>query len=430
MVFHPVVERIAIVPVLDPLWLVLFTAIFLVSALLAARRPVYGLALLAFVTPFALAHGVLGTTVTLGKAVLIGVICGIAAGGRRTALPAPVRAILYGFTAVIAVDLVTLVVAQHRAEVIRETLKWVEYAAYFTAAYLCYALDPQPRIARAAIALSALAVAISALGELGLGAGSDLIVDGRALPRIAGALEGPNQLGGYLEIVIAALAAWQVRAPSRMRAALLALCGATLALCLSRSALLGIVVVLATIAAIERARIARLWSLIAGVAAGYAAMLVATPGLPPAALFGAIVGARASDVDAELSGGVGTRAELWHAALVLFTRHPVLGVGAGNYQYDLAQTGLYGVRTQANNWYLQTLAEGGIVLMGALLAWIGTLLRAVTVRAERSPWRVAALAATCAMIVHGFSDDLIFYPKVGDTWMVLLALGCVRTADP
>lgn len=427
MLFHPVVERIPIVPELDPLWLILFLAAFIASAYATYRRPGYGAAILLFITPFAFPHALGGTTISLGKAALLGTLAGFCArteSRRQQAFPLPIAA---AFLAIIAIDAGTIAFAQFRVEAIRESLKWCEYALVFVTVFVCYSADPRPQAVRAAWSLSLTIVALAALAELIAGAGSDLIVRGFALPRIAGPLEGPNQLGGYLEIAIAGLAAWQVRAPRRVTPWVLALGGVALALCFSRAALGCTVLALATIACFERARIARVWSIVAGALAGYVLVLISTPGLGIVPFFAAIAGERASDSYAAMSGGVGTRSELWRAALALARRHPWFGVGAGNYQYELGSVGLNGVRTQANNWYLQALAEGGIVLLAATIAWIVAVLAALRSRIAASPWALGALAASVAMIAHGFADDLMFYPKVAELWIALIALGCART---
>jgi O-antigen ligase len=132
------------------------------------------------------------------------------------------------------------------------------------------------------------------------------------------------------------------------------------------------------------------------------------------------------------AGGVGSRGELWRAALAMWRNHPILGVGAGNYELLLPQYGVFGVRTHANSWYLSSLAEGGTVLFGATLALIAGLL-ATFVRGVRatggSPWVLAALAASCALAVHQIADYLIFYPKIGGSWWLLVGLGAAALAS-
>ena len=125
------------------------------------------------------------------------------------------------------------------------------------------------------------------------------------------------------------------------------------------------------------------------------------------------------------SGGVGYRPELWRAALYFFRNHPLLGIGAGNFERELPDAGVAGVRTHANNWYLQALAEGGIVLFAATLAWIVTLFASLVRDVRRSPWRVAALAASVALVTHQTVDYLVFYPKVAESWIALIALAMI-----
>jgi O-antigen ligase len=242
-------------------------------------------------------------------------------------------------------------------------------------------------------------------------------LNGEVIPRIAGPLEGPNQLAGYLEISLAALCAWCGR--DRLIGFAIPLACCALALTFSRGG-------------------------IAGAAIAVAIVFVVAPQVRPllarsiaigAILGAALVGAWNAITHAGLTppwpspspayaGGVGYRRELWRAAIDFWRSHPLLGIGAGNFELDLPEVGLSGVRTHANSWYLQALAEGGIVLFLATLALIGTILGTLARRLrEASPWQTAAFAATIAFALHQIVDDLVFYPKVGATWWILVGLG-------
>jgi O-antigen ligase len=112
----------------------------------------------------------------------------------------------------------------------------------------------------------------------------------------------------------------------------------------------------------------------------------------------------------------------------MFRAHPLFGVGAGNFELDLPDYGVYGVRTHANSWYLQSLAEGGIVLFAATLGMVAASIGAFVRRPLRqslraqTPWVVAALAASIALALHQIVDDFVFYPKVGAPWFMLLGI--------
>ena len=137
---------------------------------------------------------------------------------------------------------------------------------------------------------------------------------------------------------------------------------------------------------------------------------------------------RVSLASSTYAGGVGNRSELWSAAWRMFRTHPLLGVGAGNFELELPYYGVFGVRTHANSWYLQSLAEGGLVLFAATIALVWTSIRAWLRRPaianlrRQSSWVAAALAVSVALALHQFVDDFVFYPKVGGAWFVLLGI--------
>ena len=190
---------------------------------------------------------------------------------------------------------------------------------------------------------------------------------------------GPNQLAGYFDLAIPLLLARALAGGDRSASPALTLAALADVLTLSRSgvlaALVGCVAVLA-IAGRLRLRAATL--LPAAGAIVLAVGLLATFGLLPRFLSVEEVGRE---------NGLATRGELWRAAIALWVQHPLLGVGAGNYELELPSVGLIGVRTHANSAYLQALAEGGIPLF---LATVWTAVAAVRTLWPRGP-RAAAV---------------------------------------
>jgi O-antigen ligase len=431
LTYRPVVDHVAVPIPLDPLATVLFVAAFVAAALLTARRPSYGLAALLLTMPFAFAHDVLETTVTLPKCVLLGVLLGLSsyAGAFGRLRRAPAALLLAALAFYLAATALTLFDAAHQAAAIREWLKWIQYILVFSAAAVCYALDRDDAPLAAAVALAAIVVSLSALAQEFAGAPSGLYVGSAIVPRIAGALEGPNQLSAYCSISVAMLAALTLVRKSALLDLALGLVVCADVLSLSRAGIVSLLIVAAIVA---------LWG-------GRRAW----PALRPA-LFGAIAGLagsawwgiyahtpgilRVSLAPSAYAGGVGNRDELWRAAWHMFADRPLLGVGAGNYELDLPQYGVYGVRTHANSWYLQSLAEGGIVLFAATLALvtasIGAFVQRPFVRRLRTqgPWVAAALAASAALALHQTVDDFVFFPKVGGAWFALLGIAAAAFA--
>jgi O-antigen ligase len=423
LTYRPVVDQFVVPIPLDPASAALFVAAFVAAALLTSRRPLYGLLALLLTTPIAFAHEALGTTITLPKVVLLGVLVGLTTFPSAAKLlrkhPAPL--LLSALGLYLLATALTLLDAAHRGPAIRESFKVAQYAATFVAAFLCYHLDAEDAPLVSAAAIAAIAVALSALVQEITGAPSGLYIGSAIVPRIAGLLEGPNQLSGYCEIAVATLGAWAlVRRSALLDVALvLAVCADILSF--SRAGLLGLGVVGVTLGLAGGKR--SWWALrpaLLGLILGLGgsvwwAIYAHTPGV-----------LRVSLESSVYAGGVGNRGELWQAAWRMWRDRPLLGVGAGNFELELPQYGLFGVRTHANSWYLQSLAEGGIVLFAAtialLTAVIATFARPLARLRNASPWVVAALAASLALALHQIVDYLVFYPKVGGAWWLLLGI--------
>lgn len=426
MTYQPVVDRFTIPIPLDPWSAAVFAATFVAAAVVTARRPAYGLCGLIALTPFALYREVAGTTVTLPKVVLVGVLIGLASypGIIRRLRARPVGFVLAAFALYAAIVALSIVDAAHPAATVREILKWIEYAVLVAAGYLCYALDPDDAALISAVAVTAIVVSLSALAQEATGAPSGLYVGNAIVPRIAGVLEGPNQLAGYLQVVVAVLGAWLSVRRSRLLQVALAFAVCADVLTFSRAGLFGLVVVAIVL-------------IVAGGAAAWRALRPAYVGLAAGlavtglwAVYAHTLNVlRVSFEESAYAGGVGDRGELWRAAWRMWRDRPLLGVGAGNYELELPAYGAPGLRTHANSWFLQSLAEGGLALFVATLCVIASLL-GTFIRSVRggSPWVVAAFAASVALALHQIADDLVFYPKVAGAWWLLVGIACARVA--
>jgi O-antigen ligase len=129
----------------------------------------------------------------------------------------------------------------------------------------------------------------------------------------------------------------------------------------------------------------------------------------------------------EIRGGLGTRRDLWAAAVSLWRAHPLWGIGAGNYELEVGKLLRAPIKTHANSFYLQSLVEGGLPLLGAALFLIYNSIATFLGRA-RTPLTIAALAGSTALALHFILDLLVFYPKVGMQWMILLGIASADLA--
>ncbi|HEV2909223.1 MAG TPA: O-antigen ligase family protein [Candidatus Eremiobacteraceae bacterium] len=379
---------------------VLFALAGIGAAWLALRRPQWATALIAFTVPFAFYRDVMGTTITLEKVVIIGIAIGLVMRGAPLVPASPTaRRIMLAGLAVLGAIAISGVGAAFIGPVLRETLKQLEYLVMFwCAASLIVEQRDDSRWLEGGIIASVLIVSFDAIaqGLLG-GAPSGVWINERPLPRVAGPLEGPNQLGGFLQIALPVLFLSPLLLGDRLRTIRwIAICAASLALPLTLS----------------RSGVA--FALL-GFGVAFSWYWTATHNF--AMLFDIF---RLSEVPLQDPGGVGTRNELWNAALTMFAAHPLLGVGAGNFEHLLASVGLANVQTHANSLWLQTLAEQGLIGFIALLALDVVVLRECAIGLSRSWLARAALLATVCLLLHQVFDDLFFFPKVGLLWWLLI----------
>lgn len=416
--------------------LVLFALVALAAAVATWRKPSLALAALIVAGPFDFSQAIGPTTITLAKAVLIGALLGLALrrAPLRPLLALEVRALVLGALAIVAATALSALPATYIDATARETLKAIQYFFTFACACLAYASDPDESLVWNALGVVTLLVCMLALVQEVTTAPSGIVLLGRTIPRIAGPLEGPNQLAAWCDLVVPMLAARALFGSRAPLVAVVAVVAATTdALTLSRSGYIGLAAGLAVLGYVAyRAGFAnRIAIAIACALAPLLALVVLfSAGGLQAALGTFFAWAAPSSGESRLDDGLAPRAQLWRAALRMWASDPGLGVGAGNYELLTPTVGLIGVRTHANSLYLQTLAEGGIPLFAATV-WTIVAALVLLLRSTRVPLRVGIAAATVALAVHQCFDYLTFYPKVGGLWWTLLGVGAgIATTKP
>ena len=410
-----------------------FAGIIAASAYLGYRRSPWILFVLALTIPFAGYRDVAQTTLTVPKVLTLGSAVGLLLSGIHPwpRSPSARRIFIAGVALLIAIAL-SSIAAPDRLEVGREFFKQAEYLVLWWCAVVGIEnLEGAPRALTFGVVLSTSAVASFALWQAFFGgAPSAVLVHGYALPRVAGTLEGPNQLAGFLEAAlpllwISPLAGFEW---PRLRDYGTGVSMAALVLSQSRAGIIMVAVVYLILARVRTA-LAR--------SAAMAMLAGAVLGVAVLAFWFVRAHATWADLErfflldvSEQAGGVGTRAQLWPAAIALFERHPLTGVGAGNFSALLPSVGVFGVATNASSLWLQTLAEQGLIGFLALAGF--------SVLALRETWRLrlasglplAAFLATVSLLFHQLVDDLFFFPKVAGLFWLLLGAGVAASRTP
>lgn len=340
-----------------------------------------------------------------------------------------------------------------------ELVKWTEGLAIYIV--VVAALPPR----RARWLAGALLVAGIAQGLLGLyqfwrGIGpAPFAILGRFM-RAYGTFRQPNPFGGYMGLV-APLAislawdaltgggwrtSWRERGWLALTLAAAAITVAALIASWSRGAWLGFAAAVAVLV------LARGWrTTVAAMLAGLVGflLLVAVGGvqLPGASaiadrLAGALefvrpVDPRTVEITDENFALVQRLAQ-WHAAWGMFSDHPWLGVGIGNYAaaYDsYALPHWYEPLGHAHNYYLNLLAETGLigfsaylVLGAALFVWGVSVTRRLT--GWRQAWAIGVLATMAHLTVHNAFDNLYVQHIIVHLALVVGLLAVMDAAIP
>ncbi|HET9017476.1 MAG TPA: O-antigen ligase family protein, partial [Thermomicrobiaceae bacterium] len=110
------------------------------------------------------------------------------------------------------------------------------------------------------------------------------------------------------------------------------------------------------------------------------------------------------------------RMAMWQTGLAMYSSDPLLGVGVGNFNYRFTafhiHSGFPTSAGQAHNYYIQALAETGLVGLITYLALMGTALATCVRTARAGPdgltraIGIGAVGVTSAVMVHNVVEDL------------------------
>jgi O-antigen ligase len=406
---------------LDAPHAVFFALIAIAVGALTFRRPALGVGVLVFCAPFADAQYAFGTSFTVPKAALVGFVLALLVhrSSLRVLAERPVRGFLFAFAGILASIALSVLYALHHDAVAREFAKWLEYAITFGAVAVGFAADPDDRPIWTALISVAFVQVAESVFQLLFGASAGVFVQGRPVPRVSGSLEGPNQFAGWLNVLVPVLFARTLAHRNPWLVTALVLSAAAEAATLSRSGIVAGLAAAAVVVVVSRPT--RTVGLRFGASAvALVAILVA---------LGLSAGLEArffSLAEVAQADHLGTRQILWASAVELWRMSPIVGIGAGNFEFDLGMVGHPEVQTHANSVYLQALSETGLMGLAAMLFLIWTTIATFARRFSRRPLVIGMFASGVALALHQVYDDLWFFPKVGVFWAVMLAIAVVE----
>ena len=246
--------------------------------------------------------------------------------------------------------------------------------------------------------------------------------------RAYGDFAQPNAFAGYLSMILPFGVAMALL-PSRERPLIIAatlLVGAGILSSWSRGALVGVAGALALVALVWSPTTRRVLAIT--IAAGVAAVTFGVAGLVPrdvtervAVLFENFLTFNAGSVEVTPANfALVHRLAHWQAAWAMFQANPLIGVGPGNFDtaYQLYHLQRWPLSLgHAHNYYLNTLAELGIIGFAALIAFLATVFGRIW---QAMKWSgsgpsvfraatVGALGAAVTLSAHNAFDNMLIH---------------------
>jgi len=417
--------------------------------LLILLRPVVGLGLLALILPFSqvqqvsLAGAQLGVAEALLALTLTAWLLRMAA---RREIRFPHPPLLLPFLAFIGAQLLSLLVSRSLRESLPELLKWVEMLVL----YLFIASEVKrrhvPWIVGATLVASSAQALLGAYQFLRQAGPEAFVLLGRFM-RAYGTFSQPNPYAGYLGLIAPlalSLALWALgrtwegvrRGPRKLppdmtrRWLAVGLLGGMTALLIagigaswSRGAWLGLAASAVVVSALRSRKAATVFTLLVALVAALA--ILGSFGPMPSALSSRLADLgeyiqyatdpRLATVEiTDANFAVLERVAHWRAAWGMFSDHPWLGVGIGNFSAAYAAYALphwSNPLGHAHNIYFHFLGETGLLgLAGYLLLWLVAIVRVWRARTPTDDYTraitIGVLGVIAHLTIHSLVDNL------------------------
>lgn len=445
---------IALLPTTWAVLGVLGTGIFVFVLL----RPQYAMALLAFMVPFGGLYGVSVSGFTVGGTEVLIVLLALAWYARMVAVR-EIRIVspplAFPLILLLAVMVATILVSTAAEPALKEIIKWGEML--FVYLFVANVMDrPATRWLVLGILVAGTLEGLYGIYQFGRGIGPEgFIIFGRFM-RASGHFYQPNPYGGYMGLTLPLAYGLLLASLSRFRERWLtvfhwvaaatgfAVMSVALIMSWSRGAWLGFMAA-ALAVTLAHSRQMLVLGLLGLVLIGLFLAMGGAALLPESLLqrlvdfvpFLCGVDIQAAEVT-DANFAILERLAHWKAAWDMFSDHPWLGVGIGNYP---AVYGRYAIpRWQdplghAHNYYLNILAEMGLVGFGAYVLFVVAALATAwkAVRCSQGYWHGVALGAFGMLVhlsVHNFFDNLYVHSMgvhvgllLGVTWLIYREAG-------
>ena len=341
-------------------------------------------------------------------------------------------------------------------DAVPELAKWLELGILYAVASQCLDSKRIWWVVGALLAAGALQAVVGAFQFL-LGVGPEAFVLAGRFMRAYGTFRQPNPYAGYLGYlapVAASLALtgfwmwWQRR--NRVDLLIGAICGlvavaliAGIGMSWSRGAWIGLVAALVVVAGLRTRRTAAAMLAI-GTALTLAVMLAGTDWLPAA------ITGRISDPVSYFVGPDPAHTEItddnfavlerlahWQAGLQMFSDHPWIGVGIGNFAEAYPSYALphwYDALGHADNVYVNFMAETGILgAIAFIVFWLGafrlTWQTASKARRYGAALAVGVLGTLVYLTVHNSFDNLFVQHMQLQLALLLSSVAAVNQAE-